>query len=254
MHDVLLTPMTTSRFSFQDFAKVFSLSIGLSVLFVGIFSFFPAAGEFLDGLHPSISFVIAYVIQLAVLFFPLWFFLVDKKGATLKDFGFKKIPWVKAVLNTVGIYCMYIAVALAIGLIVFYSGWDVPGYGAQESYLPLFGEDWIGISVGALFVIFIAPILEEVFFRGFIYRIFIKVWPVWLGSALTAAIFAFMHLQLVNFVPLFIVGLFMNWSYQRTGSLWTSIGFHMLNNTVAFGVTLYFHYHPELIESLPNLF
>lgn len=254
MHDVLHTPMTTTRFSFQDFAKVFSLSIGLAILFIGIFSFFPMAGEFLNGLHPSIEFVINYVIQLAILFFPLWFFLVDKKGATLKDFGLVRMPVIKAVLTSFGTYLVYFSVALAIGLFIFYNGWDLPGYGPQESYLPIFGEDWIGITIGGLFVVFVAPFVEEIFFRGFIYRVFTKVWPIWLGSMLTAAVFAFMHLQLTNFIPLFIVGLFMNWAYQRSGSIWTSIGFHMINNTIAFGVTVYMHYHPELLEAAPIFF
>lgn len=112
--------------------------------------------------------------------------------------------------------------------------------------------DW-GSLWGVLFVIFVAPFIEELYFRGFVYRTFTKTWPVWLGSILTALVFSLVHLQLASVIPLFIVGLFLNWAYEKTKSVWVSTGLHMLNNAVAFGADLYLHRHPELLENLSGV-
>lgn len=208
----------------------------------------------MEGIHPSFSFLLSYVIQLAILFFPLWFFVVDKHNAGMKEFGFRKIRIGKLIKNVFLVYGAYLLLAFAVGVLIQAIGLELPGYGQQDSYLPLFGDDALGLSIGVLFVIFIAPFIEELYFRGFVYRVFTKTWPVWLGSVLTAAVFAFVHFQLASFIPLFIVGLFLNWAYQRTKSVWTSVALHMLNNSVAFGVDIYLSRHPEVLEMVQGLF
>ncbi|MFT7184509.1 MAG: membrane protease YdiL (CAAX protease family) [Oceanicoccus sp.] len=242
--------MNTTRFTFKDFTKVFGLSIGLTALFLGLFSAFPGAGTFMNGIHPSLSFILAYVVQFAILFFPLWLFVVDKYNANLSDFGFTKIGTGKLLKNVFLVYGAYLLFALAFGILIQFLGLEIPGYGQQDSYVPLFGDDSLGLMVGIFFVVFVAPFVEELYFRGFVYRVFTKEWPVWIGSIMTAAVFAFVHFQFSSFVPLFIVGLFLNWVYQRTQSVWASIGVHMINNAVAFGVSLYVASHPELLEEL----
>jgi len=250
MHELLATPVTKIRFTFQDFAKVFGLSIGLTALFIALFSFFPGATEFMGGMHPSLSFLFTYLIQFAILFFPLWFFVIDRYDSKLKDFGFKKVKPLSFLGNVILVYGAYLLFALAFGVLVYVLGLELPGYGQQESYVPFFGDDALGLAVGVLFVVFVAPFIEELYFRGFIYRTFTKTWPVYLGSVATAIVFAFVHLQLEAFIPLFIVGLFLNWAYERTKSVWVAVGFHMLNNAVAFSMDVYLYHHPELLESI----
>ena len=167
------------RFTFADFVKSFGLSIGLFLFFTAIFSFFPGSSRLLEGLHPTLSFAVQYLIQFMVLFFPLWFFVVDKYGASFKDFGFKKVSWRKLLGMIVLAYISYIILTLAILTLISFLQVSVPGYAAQESYIPFFGDDLLGFAVAFLFISVIAPFLEEIFFRGFVYRIFVKQWPVW---------------------------------------------------------------------------
>jgi membrane protease YdiL (CAAX protease family) len=42
-----------------------------------------------------------------------------------------------------------------------------------------------------------------------------------------------MHGTVTGFPVLFISGLMMGYAYMRTGSLWASMGVHLINNTVA---------------------
>lgn len=220
---------------------------------MALFEWVPHVGERLEGFHPSVRFFIQYLIQFVILFFPLWLFVVDKYATTLNDFGFVKIrvwPLVKTVLQC---YLIYLFLSFLIGLFLYYTGIHVPGYEQQESYLPLFGYDPLGLAVAFLTVSFLAPFIEELFFRGFVYRIFTKTWSPALGSVLTALLFSLIHFQLQTFIPLFMLGLLLNYAYQKTGSVWTSMAFHSFNNSIAFAIDVYLYYHPEILKGLDVL-
>lgn len=236
-------PILETRFEFRDFLKVFALAILLYLTFGGLLFLMPGADVFLVNLHPSLIFLTTYLIQFVVLFFPLWVFVIGKYTATLKDFGLVKVDK-KKMLKTVGLsYLIYLGVSLLIQAILLALNVELPGYATQESYLPFFGTDALGIIVALIVVGFIAPFIEEILFRGFIFRVFIKTWPYWMGNILSAGLFALIHLQFQTFIPLFILGLLLNYTYQKTGSIWTSIAFHSMNNLLAFAVQVYISYN-----------
>jgi membrane protease YdiL (CAAX protease family) len=84
----------------------------------------------------------------------------------------------------------------------------------------------------------LVPIGEEVFFRGFIYGTLRRwgwVWAVILSSVLFAAV----HLQVVHFLPILLLGVVLAVLYQRTGSLVASIAVHGVNNLIAALASLY---------------
>jgi membrane protease YdiL (CAAX protease family) len=232
-----------TRFEFKDFLKVFLLIILLYGGFAALFALAPGAASLIKGLPPTASFLIQYVLQFVVLFFPLWIFVVSKYETDLKDFGFTPIDW-KEVLKTIfSLYATYLVLIVAISTILTQLHLKLPGYEQQDSYLPLFGADTLGLVVGFLFVSTIAPFLEELLFRGFVYRVFVKTWVPWVGSLFTAILFALAHLQFQTFIPLFILGLLLNQAYKKTGSVWTCVAFHSLNNIIAFSVDIYFQSH-----------
>ena len=81
-----------------------------------------------------------------------------------------------------------------------------------------------------ILAVVMAPLFEEIFFRGFLFRGFSILVGLGDGACVSAAVFGIAHLQLDVFVPLFALGLALAWVYKRTGSLWTSIAFHALFN------------------------
>jgi membrane protease YdiL (CAAX protease family) len=228
-----------TRFQFKDFLKVFALAILLYGGFAALFSAVPGAGQIVEELPPVASFVIQYLIQFVILFFPLWIFVVSKYEADLKDFGFQAVPW-KSLLKTVSLcYVVYLICSTSISALLTALDLKLPGYDVQQSYLPLFGNDIIGLLVGFFFIAVAAPFLEELLFRGFVYRVFVKTMAPWVGSLLTAILFALAHMQLATFFPLLILGLLLNYSYKKTGSVWTPVALHSLNNIIAFSVDIY---------------
>jgi len=92
------------------------------------------------------------------------------------------------------------------------------------------------VEGGALFVLIavvFAPLFEEVFFRGFVYKGLRNSWGWWPAALGSAAVFGAAHLQLTVFVPIFALGVALAWVYERTGSLWTSIAMHAIFNGLA---------------------
>jgi uncharacterized protein len=93
-------------------------------------------------------------------------------------------------------------------------------------------------TLAGIFVIGVAPVAEEFFFRGFIFQALRRSWGVWLAAPASGLIFGALHFQLDKLVPLAILGTALAYVFHRTRSLFPCILLHVLNNTVAFIVLL----------------
>jgi CAAX protease family protein len=96
------------------------------------------------------------------------------------------------------------------------------------------------LSFAGLFVAaaVIAPIVEELAFRGFFYRLLRKRLPVWAAVPISAAVFAVGHGLPVLIPVLFFLGVVLALVVERTRSLYCSMILHALQNTFAL-VALY---------------
>jgi membrane protease YdiL (CAAX protease family) len=91
------------------------------------------------------------------------------------------------------------------------------------------------LVAGAFVVIFVAPICEELFFRGFVFRVLRLRMSFWPAAVLSGVLFGVVHPPLVVMPVLAVLGVAFCWVYERTGSLIPGIAMHALNNTIAFG-------------------
>ena len=87
-------------------------------------------------------------------------------------------------------------------------------------------------------IVILAPIAEEVFFRGVVFNAFLREggrrWA-FIGSA---ALFSLIHLSLVSLVPIFLLGLALAWVYDRTGNLLAPIAMHATVNGISVALAL----------------
>lgn len=81
-----------------------------------------------------------------------------------------------------------------------------------------------------IFAGIIAPITEEILFRGILYRFFKNYLHRYLAVSLSAFLFAIMHFHLATFLPLFLLGLLLARSFERTGSITSPIILHACFN------------------------
>ena len=100
-------------------------------------------------------------------------------------------------------------------------------------------RDSAGALVGsALLVTLVAPIAEELFFRGYLFAA-LRRYGLVPATLVTGVAFGAAHVfsaPIAFIVPLAALGVILCLLYERTGSLYPCIALHVLNNSLAFGV------------------
>ena len=134
-----------------------------------------------------------------------------------------------------------VAVVTALSSAVLNGGRVVPGNTRQ---LFIQHPHGLGILVLALLATAIAaPLCEEAFFRGMLFRLLRRRFPLWTAVLLSALAFGLAHASpTVSFalLPVFVyMGIVLAVVYARTGSLTNTVLLHSLNNAVG-TVTVFF--------------
>jgi membrane protease YdiL (CAAX protease family) len=87
-------------------------------------------------------------------------------------------------------------------------------------------------------IVMIAPIFEELIFRGIILDGFLKVYSPKKSIIWSSVLFALIHLNPWQAIGAFLIGLFIGWVYYRTQSIIPCILIHFTNNLIAFQHTI----------------
>ncbi|MGH2958317.1 MAG: lysostaphin resistance A-like protein [Solirubrobacterales bacterium] len=91
----------------------------------------------------------------------------------------------------------------------------------------------------ALLVAVLAPIAEEIFFRGLIFRALLNAMSLWPAAILSGLLFGALHIdslssdRLLQVVPLAVLGISFALLYSWTGTLYSTIALHATNNAIA---------------------
>jgi membrane protease YdiL (CAAX protease family) len=154
------------------------------------------------------------------------------QGSQLFGLHWKKAP---ALLGLSVIF--YLA---ALPLLWFYSalyqillhqfGFDF--YLQDVAQILLAPAPWL-MRTGLFFVaIVVAPVFEEIVFRGILLPFLARRTGFWPGIVLVSTVFGGLHLHLPSFLPLFLLSAMFSLAYARTQSLLVPIGMHILFNGV----------------------
>lgn len=112
---------------------------------------------------------------------------------------------------------------------------------AEKLFESIMGEPLGYVAIGIL-----APLVEELVFRGAILRTLLKLfdrrWH-WVAIVISALIFGAVHMNIPQFIHASLIGLLLGWMYFRTDSIIPGVAFHWVNNTVAF---VMFHMLPQM--------
>lgn len=98
-------------------------------------------------------------------------------------------------------------------------------------------------------LVLLPPLAEELLMRGFLYSGLRKGLKIWQATLITSVLFGLAHLQAGSGATLlwtaaldtFVLSLVLVYLRQKTGSLWSPIGLHMLKNGIAFMALFVFH-------------
>lgn len=101
---------------------------------------------------------------------------------------------------------------------------------AEKAFDLVLKDRWGYFIVGLL-----APLSEELVFRGAILRELLK-WKEnpWIGIFISAMLFSLVHMNPVQMPHAFLVGILLGWLYYRTNSIIPGVTWHWVNNTIAY--------------------
>lgn len=166
--------------------------------------------------------------QTALLFVVVYLVVVFWRGVSWRDLGFIPMPE-KWGLRAVGI--AFVCVPL-VGLVAWLQQ-QIIGQEFRNPQLELIAPpsfSW-GAYLGTLVVAAgIAPLAEEVLFRGVLYRWLRERIGVGLALILSAVLFSLVHGVPALIPAITVLGLILGWVYERTQSIWTPIIVHGVYN------------------------
>lgn len=206
---------------------VFLGSFLLSSLFVAVYGFLSGSEQDFE----SLPYVLASGFGLQFSALLAWYLF---KQFTVYEVHDQSLSWINAVkIGAVGFVCVYLA--LMPTMLVWRAILDAIGV-AYEFQLPVLlvqnGGTPLEMSLMVCLIVVVAPVCEELVYRGFLFRYFNRRMSRELSIATASLIFALMHFNLYSFMPLFVLSIALCLVYRVSGNIVSSITVHALFNLV----------------------
>lgn len=181
----------------------------------------------------TVIMAISYVVAIVLIILPPWYLMKSKVG---KDgLGLRGLPtWTDILLAPIG----YIASMVATMAVLLVIQAFVPSFNLQET------QD-VGFRMESLYsnadkmvafaaLVILAPIAEELIFRGYLYgklRTRLSAIP---AIILVSVLFGFMHGQWNVGIVVGVMSIFLCIARELTGTIYAGILMHMIRNGLAF--------------------
>ncbi len=108
-----------------------------------------------------------------------------------------------------------------------------PDTAPQEIVQKMLGTSSMPVRALMIFAaVCVAPLTEEVLFRGFIYGVLKRFTDSHFAALISALFFATVHLHVSSFLPLFVLAILLATAYEMTGSLLVPMLMHALFNAI----------------------
>ena len=172
--------------------------------------------------------------------------LLQKYTTSWRELGLDRLPRWADIGFAPAAYVGYLVVLTAVtaALVTFVPSYDIQQTQEVGFEALSFRYEYI---LAFITLVIIAPVAEEVLFRGYLYGKLRRAVPLWAAILATSALFAAVHGQWNVAVDTFILSVFMCGLREITGSIWAGILLHMIKN----GVAYYFLFiDTSLIQSL----
>jgi membrane protease YdiL (CAAX protease family) len=123
-----------------------------------------------------------------------------------------------------------------------FNGWlsEWTGAPARQEVVTVLTETsdpWLLALLCGMAVI-VAPVTEEIVFRGYLYPVAKRFAGTWPAAVFSALVFAVIHQHALALLPLAVLGLLLVLVYEWTGSIWVPIATHLLFNAATVGAQL----------------
>jgi membrane protease YdiL (CAAX protease family) len=175
--------------------------------------------------------VVIYTLSLAIVMGLPW--LIKKYRTSAEEVGLQRLPtWFELLMAPAGfvVYLVFSAVLTAVAMqFLTFIDFDQ----VQET-----GFNALGLSyeyiLAFITLVILAPIAEEVLFRGYLLGKLRKHAPLWVAILVTSLLFAIVHGAWNVGIDVFALSIVLCLLRVWLKSLWAPIMLHMLKNGIAF--------------------
>ena len=185
--------------------------------------------------YPSL----VYIFVLCPLIALSCWLVVRSKNRGWRELGFKwgdpKRTLTYGGLGALGALMASFGIMLLIALVIYLLGGSNPLTAEAEQVETITrGQLLLSITV----VVILAPIFEELFFRGLFYPALRRSLGPTLAIVIDGIIFGALHMRYLSIVSLILVGMILAYVYEKTESLYAPMLTHALYNGVVVAITL----------------
>jgi uncharacterized protein len=191
------------------------------------------------------TFVIAALLTEIPMLVVVYVRAIVPGAVTWADLGCRRLPLLVLIPVGVGAGLGGLVVVGVIGALL-------AQIGLQQNQIELeFGfvrtEGPLAFALVLIFAGIVAPVVEELFFRGFLFGMYRRRKPLWMAYVFSSLLFTVLHLMPGQMNPsqmaglsvgIFLLAMLLAWLYQRTGSLYPGMLAHAVNNTT--GLILFY--------------
>lgn len=223
---------------FGSILLFFGVQIIVSVIVVLVLSAFgnnEASVNDLISSNNAVQFAFSLIVA-AFLISAIFIFLKMVKRKPWRFLKLNKRPRFKQFMEVLLIYGLYfLTLIIASAIVSNATSVDV----SQEQDLGAIATEGWGLLLTFLSLVVLAPIVEEIFFRGFLYRITKSLAGRVVGYIIVSLLFGAAHLEFENLnyiaaIDTLIFSVFLIYVYERHNSLYSSIFLHATKNAIAF--------------------
>lgn len=220
---------------FGDWCRPVDLA-GLALVFL-IFTGFGLSSSMVDSkiaasnLSPSllISNILIFAFLVFMVVMIVWWRIKPVQWLGLRWRQWYHVFWI-GPSTVLGMWIM-LAILQVSGYVKFME--RLTGGNSTQDAVKLLRESTDDLAVGlmAFSAAIVAPIAEEIIFRGYLYPVAKKFSGPWIGMLFSSLVFAAGHGNVPLMLPLFLLGMIMAYSYEKTGSILAPISIHFCFNS-----------------------
>lgn len=180
-------------------------------------------------LYSVVSYILVIIL---VIYLPPKILKKKIRPSSRESLGLSGLPtWTDIGLSIPG---YIVSILLGMGLTFLFT--FMPWFNADEAQELGYTPYMVGFErvISYLLLAVIAPICEELVFRGFLYGKLRILVPKWLAIILTSLLFGIIHLQWNVGVVVFAMSIITCILREVTGTIYAGMLVHIINNSVAF--------------------
>lgn len=189
----------------------------------------------------QVLYMIVLVISDLVTISPVLIFGLNGNGFTWESVGLKPIVINWKRIGQIAIIAISIVLFEILAMLVLeHFNIGIPRFSRLGPLETIVSNNFFLFVIFVFFLGILVPIIEEIYFRGFVYGWLRKYFRPWVGILVSSAIFSLLHFKSpVSMAAAFVYGIVLAYLYERDKTLVSPIVLHASINTLLYFVYFY---------------